>query len=153
MEYKKIMVTLDGSTFAAQALPHAEALAALHQAELILLEVVPDASSPAQVLGETRNIMHIDERQEHFIDEATQKLEDLAEELHLRQIKATPVIKIGHPAATIIDYAKEAGVDVIVMSTHGRTGLARWVYGSVADKVLKAAPCPVLLVRAKLDSG
>ena len=48
----------------------------------------------------------------------------------------------------ITDYARAEHIDLIVMSTHGRGGISRWVYGSVAEKVLQAAPCPVLLIRA-----
>ena len=56
-------------------------------------------------------------------------------------------VEPGAIADTIIDFARDAGVDCIVMSTHGRSGLGRWVYGSVADRVLRGAGVPVLLVR------
>ena len=147
-EYKKILVTLDGSTFASQALPHAETLAALFGAELILFQAVPDASNVAEILDSNKNFMHVDDRQMNFIDEATQKLGELVSEFNLHDIKTTAVVEVGSPAETIIDYAQENEVDLIVMTTHGRSGLARWVYGSVADKVLRAAHCPVFLIRA-----
>jgi nucleotide-binding universal stress UspA family protein len=63
------------------------------------------------------------------------------------------VVEIGPAAETIIDYAHEHPVDLIVMSTHGRSGLQRWVYGSVADKVLRAAGIPVLLIRAQVSQA
>ncbi|MCK6626823.1 MAG: universal stress protein [Anaerolineae bacterium] len=146
VEYKKIMVTLDGSTLAAQALPHALALAELHQAELILFRVVQEAHFVEEFVTEGK--IQVDQRQEQWLNEATTALDELAAELRLHQLKVTPVVEVGLPAEAIVDYARQHEVSLIVMSTHGRTGLARWVYGSVADKVLRGAPCPVLLVRA-----
>ena len=55
----------------------------------------------------------------------------------------------GPAAETIVDDAREQGMDLIVMSTHGRSGLSRWVYGSAADKVLRGAHCPTLIVRCQ----
>lgn len=146
-QYKKILVTLDGSTFAMQALPHAETLATLFGAELILFQAVPDASTVGEILDSSKNIVHIDDRQMNFVDEATQALEELVNEFNLHDIKTTAVVIVGSPAETIIDYAEENDIDLIVMTTHGRSGLARWVYGSIADKVLRGAHCPVFLVR------
>lgn len=149
--YKKILVPVDGSTFAAQALPHAVTLAELFQAELVLFQVVPDASSLEQVLDESRNIVHIEERQSRFVDKATRALQALADEYKLHKLKTTTVIESGQPADRIVDYARNNNIDLIIMTTHGRTGLARWVYGSVADKVLRGAPCPVFLVRIEFE--
>ena len=58
---------------------------------------------------------------------------------------------VGNPADAIIDYANNNAVNTIVMSTHGRTGIGRWALGSIADKVLKGASCPIFLVRAKSE--
>jgi len=71
-----------------------------------------------------------------------------------RRIKAAghevvTAIRLGQPAEEIISYASESGCEVIVMSTHGRSGIGRWVYGSVADKVLRGSATPVLLVRVQ----
>ena len=60
------------------------------------------------------------------------------------------VVQIGHPPDTIVDTAQRLGVKAIVMSTHGRTGLSRWLYGSVTWKVLAAAPCPVLVIPSRV---
>jgi len=57
-------------------------------------------------------------------------------------------MKTGHVAETLVDYATEHGVDLIVIATHGRSGVSRWVWGSVADRVLRASCVPVLMVRA-----
>jgi nucleotide-binding universal stress UspA family protein len=58
-------------------------------------------------------------------------------------------VLIGNPADAIIDYANNNNVNTIVMSTHGRTGLGRWAFGSIAEKILKGASCPIFLVRIK----
>jgi nucleotide-binding universal stress UspA family protein len=143
------MLTLDGSTLAAQALPHALALTRPHDSELILFRVVQTPHILAEYVQQ--GALDVEQRQEQGVDEAAQALDEIATELKLQQIKATPVVEVGLPAETIIDYAAKNHVSLIVMCTHGRTGLARWVYGSVADKVLRGAPCPVLLVRSTIS--
>ena len=153
IRHQRILVPLDGSTLASEALPHAQALATANDAELILLRVAPDAAALGEVLDNSRNIMHIEDREQAFLDEATRWIENLAEELRLQRFHVKTSVTVGPPAARIIDYAQKNGVDLIVMSTHGRTGLARWVYGSVADKVLRAAPCPVYLVQSSIKKS
>ncbi len=64
-------------------------------------------------------------------------------------ITVSSEVRLGRPAEEIITFANDMKIDLIAMCTHGRSGLARWAYGSVADRVLRAAKCPVLLVRAK----
>lgn len=145
VEYRKIMVTLDGSDFAAQALPLAQTLAKNFAADLILFRAVPAMdvmSAPLEV------IQFMDERQQRMVNEVTEIMESLAQSLEHQGVQTEAVIEVGDAAEAIIDYAKNHEVDLIVMSTHGRTGLARWVYGSVAHKVLQGAPCSVFLVRS-----
>ena len=60
-------------------------------------------------------------------------------------------VQVGSPADVIVDTAKSFGVDAIVMSTHGRTGLSRWLFGSVTQKVLSATPCPVFVIPSKAE--
>jgi nucleotide-binding universal stress UspA family protein len=64
-------------------------------------------------------------------------------------VEIETIVEVGDDAAAILDYAHKQPIDLIVMATHGRSGLSRWVYGSVADKVLRGAEVPVLLVRAQ----
>jgi nucleotide-binding universal stress UspA family protein len=89
----------------------------------------------------------VDEKQK----EAAQRyLTNLVEELKKRGLKVTAKVKTGqHVAAEIIDFAKESGVDLIVMCTHGHSGITLWVLGSVADKVLIRAKTPILLIHLK----
>ena len=148
--YQKILVTLDGSTFAAQALPHAQAIAELSGAQLILFQVAHDVANFVEVMDDA---LDTGLRQQRLIDQATEHLQELIDEFKLHKINVEAQVEVGDPAETIIHYAEQNQIELIVMSTHGRSGLARWVYGSVADKVLRAAHCPVLLVRAALVEG
>jgi len=140
--YKRILVPLDGSELAIRALDHAEKLAKTFDAEIILFQVVsfmPIYGSPELVTP-----LIVDEKQR----EAAEKyLADLAEDMKKRGLKVSAMVKTGQQVAVeIIDFAKETRADLIVMCTHGRSGITRWVLGSVAHKVLTRAETPILLI-------
>ena len=143
--YKKILVPLDGSELAEKALDHAEKLAEPFDAEIILFQVVPLV--PIYAAPEFVTPFVVDQKQK----EAAQRyLTNLAEELKRRSFRVTAKLKTGSlVAAEIIDFAKESGVDLIVMCTHGHSGITRWVLGSVAHKVLTRAETPVLLIHLR----
>jgi nucleotide-binding universal stress UspA family protein len=143
--YRKILVPLDGSELAEKALDHAEKLAETFDAEIILFQVVPFMS----VYGSPEWVMPliVDDKQK---EAAEGYLTNLAEELKKRGLRVTAKVKTGmQVAAEIIDFAKESGVDLIVMCTHGHSGITRWVLGSVAHKVLTRAETPILLIHLK----
>lgn len=143
--YKKILVPLDGSEFAERALDEAEKLAKSFDSEIILLQVVPFL--PIYGSPELVTPLIIDEKQK---ESAERYLINLAEELKKRGFKVTSAVRTGQQVpAEIIDFSKERGVDLIVMSTSGRSGISRWVLGSVAHKVLTRAETPILLLRSK----
>lgn len=143
--YKKILVTLDGSELAKKALPHAEKLAFGFGSEIILFQVVP--FMPIYGSPELVTPLIIDEKQK---DTAESYLQSLAEEMKQRGLKVSATVKTGQQVAVeIIDFAKEIGADLIIMSTHGRSGITRWVLGSTALKVLTRAETPILLLRSK----
>ena len=144
-----ILVPLDGSELAEKALETAFTLAQYSKAEVTIL----------RVLRPVEEILTIDKTNASFIKEQEQAREKKNTE-YLSEVQGrykdtslviNPVLKTGADAETIIEYAKEKGVDLIVMATHGRTGLHRWVYGSVSTKVLNGASHPVLLVRSFTD--
>jgi nucleotide-binding universal stress UspA family protein len=143
--YKKILVPLDGSDLAKMALDQAERLAKNFDAEIILFQVVP--FMPIYGSPELVTPLIVDEKQK----EAAEKyLANLAEELRKRGFKVTAMVRTGQQVAVeIIDFAKESGADLIMMCTHGRSGITRWVLGSVALKVLTRAETPILLIRSK----
>jgi len=143
--YKKILVPLDGSDLAKKALEHAEKLAKIFDSEIILFQVVP--FMPIYGSPEMVTPLIIDEKQREM---AERYLATLTEELEKNGLKASATVRTGqHVAVEIIDFAKENGVDLIIMNTHGRSGLTRWVLGSVALKLLTRAETPILLLRAK----
>jgi nucleotide-binding universal stress UspA family protein len=149
--YRKIMVPLDGSALANQALVHARMLAAGLRAELILFRAVEEVHTTVVRRHSTQLAAELDiETQPVLLKQAGKDLQKVIELLELRELKPQVVVEMGEPAEAIVNYARANPVDLIVMSTHGRSGLARLVYGSVAEKVLHLAPCPVLLVRAKI---
>jgi nucleotide-binding universal stress UspA family protein len=143
--YKKILVPLDGSELAKKALDEAEKLAKTFDSEIILIQVVhflPIYGSPELVTP-----LIVDEKQK---ESAEKYLTNLTEELKKRGLKATCVVRTGQQVAVeIIDFAKESGIELIVMCTHGRSGITRWVLGSVAHKVLTRAETPILLIHLK----
>ena len=143
--YKKILVPLDGSELAKTALDQAEKLAKTFDAEIILFQVVP--FMPIYGSPELVTPLIVDEKQK----EAAEKyLANLAEELRKKGLKVAAMVRTGQQVAVeIIDFAKETGVDLIIMCTHGRSGISRWVLGSIAHKVLTRAETPILLVRSK----
>lgn len=143
--YKKILVPLDGSELAKRGLDEAERLAKYFNAEVILFEVVP--FMPIYGSPELVAPLIVDEKQKESVHNY---LVGLAEELKKRGIKATTMVRTGQQVALeIIEFAKESGADLVVMSTHGRSGITRWMLGSVAMKVLSRGETPVLLIRSK----
>ena len=144
---KRILVPLDGSALARQALPFAAELAASTHAELILLTV--NAPPLGEALEEGSSYPRSSELLATLRDRVLGELGGLADELRQQQVSVTPVAVEGFPAEAIIDVAARRQVDLIVMATHGYSGLRRWALGSVADKVLHAATTPLLLVRAQ----
>jgi nucleotide-binding universal stress UspA family protein len=148
--YRKILVPLDGSAVADQALPHAQHLAVQSSAELILFEVVPEVHPEIKLKNDAHLALSGAEAQQSLVDKSTEALEVLADNLRFHQIQAEAVVEVGEPASKIVEYAAAHATDLIVMCTHGRTGLQRLAYGSIANQVLTTAPCPVLLVRSQL---
>lgn len=146
-QYQHILVPLDGSALAEKALADAFSLAKLNQAEVTLLQVVSPIEHVMVTAGD--HPVYVDEQWAMLKEQALTYLQGLCQRVDCDdEVKTKLVVEMGAPGETIIDYAHEQPVDLIVMATHGRTGLQRWVYGSVADKVLRGADLPVLLVRA-----
>jgi nucleotide-binding universal stress UspA family protein len=157
--YKRILVPLDGSEFAAFALPHAESLASHLGASLVLAQVVPsaatmavEASLPSTGIGMPTIDPYLVEKQfesveSELINNAAATLNDAATRLREKVPQVETLVLSGSPAEAIVTYAQSEQIDLIVMSTHGRSGLSRLVYGSVAERILHQSTCPVLLVR------
>ncbi|MGB8644856.1 MAG: universal stress protein [Anaerolineae bacterium] len=140
--YRKILVPLDGSSFGEAALAHARELAHCTGAEIALVRV---AIQPLYEYA-TDPLLFQTVREDTEAASA-EYLQRVAAELSADGFTATVETCTGPVAETILDYAQEIQADLIVMSTHGRSGLARWFIGSIADKIVRASTLPVLLVR------
>lgn len=144
--FKKIMVTLDGSPCGEEALPQAQELARLTGAELIIFHAVEPISS---WVGYGIGAYYIDNAEpENVGAEASAYLKGIQNRLSETGLVIKTVLEEGSPADIIINYAKAEGVDAIVISTHGRSGVSRWVFGSVTEKVLQHGEPAVLVVHA-----
>ncbi|MEO6456882.1 MAG: universal stress protein [Chloroflexia bacterium] len=148
--YTRILVPLDGSTFAENALEHATALAATLRATLILFTVLPNQYDRVMTnkggVGEWEWVAAPWAREAEW---ATSYLEDVAQNIAGAGILVETKISFGDPVEEILRMETEAAADMIVMSTHGRSGVQRLWLGSVAMKVVGSTTRPVLLVRAK----
>jgi nucleotide-binding universal stress UspA family protein len=141
---KKILVPFDFGEPAEHALDFAQKLAPSFGASVEVIYVVPylpSAALPIPELGAIPLAAHaVDEMEE---DARTRLHEALSpEDTRHRYLRKT--VKVGDPRAQIVAYAASEGVDLIVMGTHGRTGAARFLLGSVAERVVRESPCPVL---------
>jgi len=153
--YKKIMVPLDGSKLAESVLPHVEAIAKGINAEEVILVGVTERY-PSYILSYRPITDYRQSTEEEFVPEAVGKMEKqaqkylnrVAKRLEAKGIKTETLVLLGDPAEEITLNAELYRVDLIIMASHGRSGISRWTHGSVADKVFRASSVPVLMVRA-----
>jgi nucleotide-binding universal stress UspA family protein len=150
-EFKHILVPLDGSSLAEKALPVARVLAQKFDSQIILLRVLdipnptPPTSHPEVTIGWVR------EAREYALQEAQSYLQAMQSELDRQGVATRVLLRDTSPAEDILDAVRTEGIDLIVMSSHGRGGSARWTFGSIAEKVTRHSLCPVLLVRPKSE--
>lgn len=145
VSYRHILVPLDGSPLAEVALSHALALSRACGAEVTLLNSVSPMDEVMVSEGEPVFLADLWKARKQA---AQTYLESVQRRPEWREIKTQLVVEQSPAADAIVDYARRHQVDVIVMATHGRSGLKRWVFGSVAEKVLRGADRPVLMVRS-----
>jgi nucleotide-binding universal stress UspA family protein len=148
--FEKILVPLDGSDFAELALEPALAIARGMDAEVVLFRVaqpIPRTQALAQMPDVFDDIVAATEREaEEYLARVRAGIPDQRVSTEVRPGEAGV-------ARQIVDYADTSGVDLIVMSSHGLTGVKRWAYGSVAEKVTHSGPCAVLVVRCQSGRG
>jgi nucleotide-binding universal stress UspA family protein len=146
MRCQRILVPLDGSAVAEQVLPVVTSVAKALDAQLVLLRVLSVMTS-ISLTGEW--YMPLDDILETAHQEAQTYLDRTAKAMETEGLKVSIATVVGGVANAIINHAETNQVDLIAMCTHGRSGLARWALGSVADRVLRAGRIPLLLVRAR----
>ncbi len=146
--YPKVLVPLDGSALAECALRHVRGLARDgSMGEATLLNIVRIDIPWGGEFG-TRAAVDINAIRERALGNARKYLEKMESQLGADGVNVqTAAVEDNWPAYAILDYAKNHGMDLIVMATHGRTGIKKMMLGSVALKVLHESPVPVLLIR------
>lgn len=138
--YKKILVPTDGSEFAKKAQSHALFLAKVSGAEIIALSV-----SENHFINGISTTDEVEQLNQILNDRCKRDLKEF-EDMNEEGIKITSIIKEGSPAKSILEVALEESVDLIVLGSSGKSGFDRFILGSVSDKVVNAAKCPVLVV-------
>jgi universal stress protein A len=142
--FSKILVPIDFTPHSAAAVHRAIDVAGRYDAELLLLYVYEPADYPLP----DGYVVFTPEQLDRVTTEIQKRLEAArkdAESAGARRVSSR--LTQGSPAQVILDLARDERFDLIVMGTHGRTGVGRWVLGSVAEKVVRGAPCPVLTVK------
>jgi nucleotide-binding universal stress UspA family protein len=139
----KILVPLDGSRVGESALPHAEAIAKNLEAELVLFH----AAEPAPWSGTDDVIAKA--RDQNGVKTTSAYLKRIEDEIQRKGLKVTSQLVIGYPAEAIINYVETNAIDLIAISTHGRSGIGRWAIGSVTDKLLYVGNTPILVEHSK----
>jgi nucleotide-binding universal stress UspA family protein len=150
--YQKILVPLDGSELAECVLPHLEKIAGSGGVGQIVLFRVCEppiilADYPANLRTQWED--HVRQETAHIQQQCRLYLDDIEKKLREAGYQVATEAGLGNAAELIVDYAVHNGVDLIIMASHGRSGITRWAYGSTADKVLQASPVPVLVVKAR----
>jgi len=136
----KILIPLDGSKRAEQAIPQALDISPNGQARIILVGVSVVFQGHA-FEGDMKAVVRPDlERVEAYLDSQ-------AEWLRNQGLEVDTVVRRGDAAGEVLELAKEENVDLILMTSQGRTGLARWLYGSVAERIVRTSPCSVLVLK------
>ncbi len=176
--YKKVLVPLDGSKLAEIALPHAEEIAkGCSIPEIMLVSVteslrvqVPSGEVSEQVperqlrpvssgmadaftgriyYSDSTPLQKVPVTVGKMAKAAKNYLAELAEKMNDKGFNTTFSVLIGNPAQEIVHFAEEEGADLIVMASHGRSGVSHWAVGSVAEKVFRATNIPVMLIKPK----
>jgi nucleotide-binding universal stress UspA family protein len=143
----KILAPTDLSRLSHVGVRHALELAHSQGAEVILYHVIAIADDWLSRHDEFNPVAGLVEEQERLLDKfVKERLADFADKVKIRQI-----VELGVPHKRIVEKAQEEGVDLIVMSTHGRTGFDHMLIGSVTEKVVSRAACPVLSIRPPMD--
>ncbi len=142
--FKKILCPVDFSQFSQEVVDYAVDLAIKYGAELHIMHVIPNMTyfTPYESFLTPENLVAIEK---HIQDQVENDFEKVLKQ----NVPAKKVIRTGVPFVEIIDYAKSESIDLIVMGTHGRSGIEHILIGNVAEKVVRKSPCPVMTIRPK----
>ena len=148
ISYQKIIVPMDGSQLAECVLPHVEAIALACQVGAVeLVRVVPLVELHIKG-GMPVSDSQEKELNEEAVEEAKTYLNKVKKILAKKGIPVTTKVLTGPTAKVLADYIDKSGADLVIISTHGRSGPSRWVWGSIADRLLHSTCTPILMIRA-----
>jgi nucleotide-binding universal stress UspA family protein len=143
--FNRILVPTDFSPPSDAALEYARAVAARFGASLHLLHVVGDPFRAAYATEVY--VKEVEGLRDDLLADGVARLRDRLQSSDMQELGATTAAVIGTPAGSIVEYAGGHDIDLIIMGTHGRGGMSHLLMGSVAERVVRTAPCPVLTVR------
>jgi nucleotide-binding universal stress UspA family protein len=145
--YKKIVVPLDGSAFSECSLPHAQAIASGCQVpSVVLLRVIePLSSETISALAQAGGDLLREVEMQNKV-EARDYMAKMGNNLKKQGFTVETVTIEGRPEEQILKYVEDNHADLIIITTHGRSGPSRWIFGSVADKIMRHAVVPVMMV-------
>ena len=150
--YERILVPLDGSKVGEAALPYVEELVAklapTHKVEVTLLQIVSSLTYYVVAGEASARVPYTDKELELIRQKAIDYLEKAGEGLRSKGAIVKTQVSTGRAAGEIVKTADEINASLVAMSTHGRSGLGRWAFGSVTDRVLREASVPILMIRA-----
>ncbi|RBI60604.1 universal stress protein [halophilic archaeon] len=137
--YDALLVPTDGSEAAVDAAKHAYSLSKQYTATVHVLSVVEQIES-ASIVGQGKETL------ETLHEKGTDATQHIVEEALSQDINAVGAVEVGNPDRTILDYVDKHDIDLIVMGTHGRSGVGRFLQGSVTERVIRAGDIPVLAI-------
>ena len=148
--YKKIMVPLDGSKLAECVFPHLETIVkGCKSAEVIIVQAVEPLSIPyGREVSQLTSLEQVKAFETHQKVEAEKYLKEMVARLKKTGVNAKADVVYGKASEALSDYANKHDIDLVIIATHGRAGVSRWVWGSVADRLVRSVSAPVLMVRA-----
>jgi nucleotide-binding universal stress UspA family protein len=148
--YKKIMLPLDGSKLAECVFPHLETvIKGCESPEVIVVQAVEPLSVPyGREVSQFTSLEQVKTFETHQKAEAEKYLKEIVARLRKTGVNAKADVIYGKAGEALSDYATKNDVDLVIIATHGRSGISRWVWGSVADRLVRSVCVPVLMVRA-----
>jgi len=148
INFKTVICATDFSESSFQALEYARTLTHRFEAELVLVHVVDAVPTAVAPVGGAAvdSTINVTEYQEHLTEHATQRLDEIVAEYTPSGLAVRRLVCDGNPSRQIVKLASQENADLIVIGSHGHNRLHRFVFGSVTEKVVRSAPCPVLTV-------
>jgi nucleotide-binding universal stress UspA family protein len=147
--YNRILVPVDGSELAECVLPHVASIAGgCGVKTVVFIRVVEPSNLESGYGSSTLSVEKINRINEENITTAENYLKRLVERSQYSGVDVKSEVIRGRAAESIVDYAEHNAIDLIIIATHGRSGISRWVWGSVADRIIRHSCVPVLMIRA-----